>query len=133
VQEVPRLDELDHSIIDSLKQDPRTTNRALAERLDVTEQTIAARIRRLEDANLLRVLGVLDAAAAGYGLFVIVGIQVAGRAPEEVAEEVAALPSVNGINSCFGGFELMAALYARDERDLFDQLERNIGAIRGVE
>ena len=133
MQETPRLDDLDRSIIARLKQDPHTTNRALAEGEGVTEQTIAARIRRLEDADLLRVLGVLDAKAAGYGLFVIVGIQVAGRTPAEVAEEVAALPNVTGINSCLGGFELMATLYARDQRDLFEQLETRIGAIRGVE
>jgi DNA-binding Lrp family transcriptional regulator len=131
--DTPRVDALDHAIIGELKRDASATNRALAESLGVTEQTIAARIRRLEEANLLRVVGLLDAKAAGYGLFVIVGIQVAGRTPAEVAAEVAALPSVNGLNVCLGGFELMASLYARDERDLFDLLERRIGAIAGVE
>jgi DNA-binding Lrp family transcriptional regulator len=133
MSDIPRIDALDRAIIDELKQDASATNRALAESQGVTEQTIAARIRRLEEANLLRVVGVLDAKAVGYGLFVIVGIQVAGRTPAEVASEVAALPSVNGINACLGGFELMASLYARDERDLFDVLERRIGGIRGVE
>jgi DNA-binding Lrp family transcriptional regulator len=131
--EAQRIDDLDRSIIDHLKRDASATNRALAEALGVTEQTIAARIRRLEDANLLRVVGVLDARAVGYGLFVIIGIQVAGRSPADVAAEVAALPFVTGINSCLGGFELTASLYARDERDLLDVLERKIGAIRGVE
>lgn len=133
VAEPQRIDELDRAIIDRLKRDAAATNRALAGKLGVTEQTIAARIRRLEDANLLRVVGVLDARAVGYGLFVIVGIQVAGRSPADVATEVAAFPFVTGINSCLGGFELMASLYARDEHDLFELLERKIGAIRGVE
>jgi DNA-binding Lrp family transcriptional regulator len=128
-----RADELDHAIIARLKRDASATNRALGESLGVTEQTIAARIHRLEDANLLRVVAVLDAKAVGYGLFVIVGIQVAGRTPSDVAAEVAELPSVMGINSCLGGFELMASMYARNERDLFELLERRIGAIRGVE
>jgi DNA-binding Lrp family transcriptional regulator len=131
--EAQRIDDLDRSIIDRLKRDASATNRALAEALGVTEQTIAVRIRRLEDANLLRVVGLLDARAVGYGLFVIVGIQVAGRPPVEVAAEVAAFPFVTGVTSCLGGFELTASLYARDERDLFDVLERRIGAIRGVE
>lgn len=131
--EPARIDALDHAIIARLKRNASATNRALADALGVTEQTIAARIRRLEDANLLRVVGLLDARAVGYGLFVIVGIQVAGRTPSEVAAEVAALPCVTGINACLGGFELMASLYARDEHDLFEQLETRIGAIRGVE
>jgi DNA-binding Lrp family transcriptional regulator len=131
--EAPRVDELDQAIIARLKRDASATNRALGEALSVTEQTIAARIRRLEEADLFRVVGVIDAKAVGYGLFVIVGIQVAGRKPSEVAAEVALLPNVNGINACLGGFELMASLYARDERDLFEQLEERIGAIRGVE
>jgi DNA-binding Lrp family transcriptional regulator len=131
--EAARIDELDLAIVNRLKRTASATNRALAEALGVTEQTIAARIRRLEEANLLRVVAVIDAESVGYGLFVIVGIQVAGRTPAEVATEVAALPSVMGLNACLGGFELMAALYARDERDLLDQLERHIGGIRGVE
>jgi DNA-binding Lrp family transcriptional regulator len=131
--EAHRIDDLDRAIIDRLKRDASATNRALAERLGVTEQTIAARIRRLEDAGLFRVVGLLDARAVGYRLFVIVGIQVAGRTPGDVASEVAAFPFVTGINSCLGGFELTASLYAQDEHDLFDVLERKIGGIRGVE
>jgi DNA-binding Lrp family transcriptional regulator len=118
--DIARTDELDDAIIARLKRDASATNRALGVALGVTEQTIAARIRRLEDANLLRVVGMLDAAAVGYGLFVIVGIQVAGRTPSEVAAEVAALPNVTGLNACLGGFELMATLYARDEHDLLE-------------
>ena len=128
-----RVDALDRAIIEHLKQDARATNRALAEELDVTEQTIAARIRRLEDASLLRVMAILDMQAAGYGLFVIAGIQVSGRTPAEVATELASLPTVSGVVSCLGGFELLATLYARDQHDLFEQLERGIGSIRGVE
>ncbi len=131
--EPQRVDELDLSIIARLKRDAAATNRALAESLGVTEQTIAARIRRLENAHLLRVVGVLDARAVGYRLFVIVGIQVAGRSPAEVAARVAEFPFVTGVNSCLGGFELTASLYAHDERDLLDVLERKIGGIRGVE
>jgi DNA-binding Lrp family transcriptional regulator len=129
----PRIDDLDRAIIAQLKRDASATNRSLGERLKVTEQTIAARIRRLEEANLLRVVCVLDARAVGYGLFVIAGVQVAGRTPADVAAEIAALPCVTGINSCLGGFELMVSLYARDEHDLFEQLEKSIGSIRGVE
>ena len=131
--EAPRVDALDQSIIAQLKDDASATNRALAEALGVTEQTIAVRIRRLEDADLLRIVGLIDARAVGYGLFVIVGIQVAGRSPAQVAAEIAALPCVTGIASCLGGFELMSSLYARDEKDLFELLEKRIGAIRGVE
>jgi DNA-binding Lrp family transcriptional regulator len=127
------VDALDRAIIDRLKQDARATNRSIAEALDVTEQTVAARIRRLEDAKLLRVMAVLDMQAAGYGRFVIAGIQVSGRPPSEVAAEIAALPFVSGLASCLGGFELVATLYARDEADLFEQLERRIGSVRGVE
>ncbi len=131
--EPARIDELDAAIIERLKADARATNRALADELGVTEQTIAARIRRLEDAKLLRVMAILDMEAAGYGLFVIAGIQVSGRPPAEVAVELAGLPSVSGVAACLGGFELIATLYARDERALFELLERSIGSIRGVE
>jgi DNA-binding Lrp family transcriptional regulator len=128
-----RIDDLDRDIIERLRQSPEATNRSLAKALGVTEQTIAARIRRLDEANLLRVLAVLDVRTVGYRLFAIVGIQVSGRAPSDVAEEVAALPCVTGITSCLGGFELVATFYARDQADLSEQLEKRLGAIPGVE
>lgn len=133
VPAIQRIDAVDQSIIDRLKEDAGATNRALAAELGVAEQTVAARIRRLEDADLLRVLALVDAKAVGYRLFLIVGVQVAGRSPGDVAAELAGFPFVTAVSSCLGGFELLVSLYARDEQDLFEILERKIGAIRGVE
>ncbi len=128
-----RVDAVDRSIIACLKQDARATSRSIADALGITEQTVAARIHRLEQANLLRVIAVLDMEAAGFTRFVIAGIQVSGRAPAEVATELVELPCVSSLASCLGGYELVAVLYARGEDDLYEQLERQIGAIRGVE
>ncbi len=127
------VDDLDREIIECLRRHPGATNRSLAKAARVTEQTVAARIRRLERENLLRVLAVLDVRIVGYTLFAIVGIQVSGRRPADVAEEIAALPSVTGITSCLGGFEVVASMYARDQQDLSEQLEKGVGAIAGVE
>jgi len=129
----PSIDSLDRSIIECLKRSPRATNRETARALGVTEQTIAVRIRRLEEHHVMRVFGVLDMVAAGYRHHLAVGLRVADRDPAEIARELADLPAVRGITSCLGRFQLLVTVYARDERDVVDLLERSIGSIRGIE
>ncbi len=128
----PILDELDRSLIQHLKRDCRTTNRALAQTLGVTEQTVASRIRRLEARQLLRVMGILRMDVRGFRHLVVMGIQTGELLPAEVAAEVCKIPEVNGLTTTFGRYELIATALARDAGDLRDLLENRVGSIRGV-
>ncbi len=111
------LDEVDRHIIAALQVDGRATNQRIARSLKISPATVGARIRRLENVNAMRVVAVTDFAALGYQVLLAVGIEVQGRAAEEVAEELAALEEVFAVHLVTGArdIEILVALHDLDE------------------
>ena len=54
------MDEVDHRIVAHLRRDGRMPYKTLAKELGLTEATGRSRVRRLEERDSLRVLGVTD-------------------------------------------------------------------------
>ena len=126
------LDVIDQSIIDLLRIDGRMAYRAIARELDIAENTVRARVRRMEDSNTMRVVAVTDIEAAGYGMLLAIGVQVEGRSPEEVARELAAIPEVFSVNVVVGSQDIEILVVARDQGDLSQLIGEQLCAIPGV-
>jgi Lrp/AsnC family transcriptional regulator for asnA, asnC and gidA len=126
------LDEIDRHIITALKSDGRATNQKIARSLKISPATVGARIRRLENINAMRVVAVTDFAALGYQVLLAVGIEVQGRAAEEVAKELAALEEVFAVHLVTGArdIEILVALQKLEELETF--LLRDVAKIRGI-
>jgi Lrp/AsnC family transcriptional regulator for asnA, asnC and gidA len=127
-----QLDEIDRHIIAALKADGRATNQKIARSLRISPATVAARIRRLENVNAMRVVAVTDFAALGYKVLLAVGIEVQGRAAQEVAQELAALEEVFAVHLVTGArdIEILVALHDLEELETF--LLQDIAKIRGI-
>ena len=126
------LDDIDRHIIAALKADGRATNQKMARSLRISPATVGARIRRLENINAIRVVAVTDFAALGYKVVLAVGIEVQGRAAEEVAKELAALEEVFAVHLVTGArdIEILVALHDLEELETF--LLRDVAKIRGI-
>ena len=90
----PTLDEIDERIVALLKKNGRATNQQIAQDLKIAAATVSARIRRLEQTRAVRVVAVTDFAALGYKALLALGIEVQGRAAEDVGIDLAALDEV---------------------------------------
>jgi Lrp/AsnC family leucine-responsive transcriptional regulator len=126
------LDELDRHIIAALKADGRATNQKIARSLHISPATVGARIRRLENMNAMRVVAVTDFAALGYKVLLAVGIEVQGRAAEEVARELAALEEVFAVHMVTGARDIEILVVLHDLEELETFLLRDIAKIRGI-
>ena len=73
------IDGIDLAIVEELRKDGRATNQTIAGKLGLTAATVSTRIRRLENANKLRVVAVSDFSAHGYNLLMEVAVEVEGR------------------------------------------------------
>ena len=100
------LDDTDQAIIDLLRADGRMPYRAIARELGVTENTVRARVRRLEESDTMRVVAVTDIEAAGFSMLLAIGVQVEGRSPEAVARDLAAFPEVFSVNVVVGAQDI---------------------------
>ncbi|WP_235898685.1 Lrp/AsnC family transcriptional regulator [Parahaliea maris] len=128
----PPLDDVDQRIISLLREDGRMPFRALAKELGLTESTIRARVRRLEESNTMRVVAVTDIEAAGYNLLLAVGVQVENRTPESVARELAAIPEVFSVNVVVGTHDIEALVVAPDQAGLHALLNERLATLPGV-
>jgi Lrp/AsnC family transcriptional regulator for asnA, asnC and gidA len=126
------LDETDQAIIALLRKDGRLPYRAIARELDIAENTVRARVRRMEESDALRVVAVTDIEAAGYGMLLAIGVQVEGRSPEQVARDMAAIPEVFSVNVVVGAQDVEILVVARDQAALSELISDRLGAIPGV-
>ena len=100
------LDATDQGIIALLREDGRMPYRAIARELGITEATVRARVKRLEESNTMRVVAVTDIEAAGYDMLLAVGVQVEYRSPEAVAADLAAIDEVCSVNVVAGSHDI---------------------------
>ncbi len=101
------LDAADLRIIELLTEDGRMSNRALGDIVGLTEATIAARIRSLQDHHILGISAIFDWEAAGYHWDLQIEVRVESRAVLDVAERIARLPYVHRVMMVFGDVDIM--------------------------
>ena len=126
------FDQTDERIIELLREDGRRPYRALARELGLTETTVRARVRRLEESNAMRVVAVTDFEAAGYDFLLAVGVQVEGRSPALVAAELARIDEVFSINVVIGAFDLELLVVAQDQEALSELIYERLASLPGV-
>jgi len=126
------LDDIDQRLLDLLTADGRLSNRALAAATDVTEATVAARLRRLQDEGVLGITCVFDYAAAGYDWWAHLAFRVEGRPPRVAGKELAKLPNVAGVSVTFNDADLTAVVIAADRAAFTEVMSEQITTVKGL-
>ena len=126
------LDDTDYKIIALLRKDGRTPYRTLAKEIGVTETTIRARVKRLEETDTMRVVAVTDYEAVGYNMMLAVGIQVEGRPAEDVARDLAAHKEVFSACQVVGSLDIEILVVAQDQEQLNELLSERLAKVPGV-
>lgn len=127
-----QLDALDQSIITLMRREPAIASRDLARHLAVTEKTVRLHLRRLYDLNVLRVITMANLPAVGLPFIAAAGVQVRGRAPQDVARDIASVEQVLTVNVVLGNQDLEIQIATRTLRELSDLLTNVIAKIKGV-
>lgn len=126
------VDDIDMAIVGQLRKNGRATNQQIADKLDLTAATVSSRIRRMEDANKLRVVAVSDFAAHGYNVLMEVAIEVDGRPSSEVAAELSEFPEVFAAHLVTGRYDIDMLLALHDFDDLSELLLNKFSKVKGV-
>ena len=127
------LDEVDRALVERLRLDGRETNRALAQTLDINEVTVAARIRRMEQNSIMRVVAVTDMRIFGHREFAYAFMRVTERPAVEVGTEVAVLPEVVAVTIATGRHDVIAPVLGRDHHHLAEIFGDTLPRIPGVD
>jgi DNA-binding Lrp family transcriptional regulator len=129
---LPSLDDTDRQLIALLLDDGRLSNRSLAAEVGVSEATVGSRLKRLVADGLLVFSTIIDWEAAGYQWFAIARINVEGRAPRAVAEEISSIPNCMAVSVVFGSVDVLAYFLLEDREGIHRLVDQQLAAVPGV-
>ncbi|WP_299029182.1 Lrp/AsnC family transcriptional regulator [uncultured Sulfitobacter sp.] len=130
------LDEIDTRLLRALARDATQSAGALGRRLGLSQPATWRRIRRLEQAGVIRGRQLrLDAEKLGFGVTVFLGVKLAlrGRVSlEDFERAVTAIPEVQTVEHVLGLYDYRLRVVARDLPDFERVLRRRIMTLPGA-
>lgn len=130
------IDEMDATLLKALARDAGQSAGALGRKLGLSQPATWRRIRRLEDAGVIRGRQLrLNAEKLGFGVTVFLGVKLAlrGRVSlEDFERAVTAIPEVQTVEHVLGLFDYRLRVVARDIPDFERVLRRRIMTLPGA-
>jgi len=130
------LDTTDRDILRALSRDASQSASALGRRFGLSQPATWRRIRRLEEAGVIRGRRLrLDAEKLGFGVTVFLGIKLAtkGRVSlEDFERAVSAIPEVQTVEHVLGLYDYRLRVVARNLPDFERVLRRRIMTLPGA-
>jgi Lrp/AsnC family transcriptional regulator for asnA, asnC and gidA len=112
-----RLDETNKAIIRQLS-DGRKPFSAIAEELDITENTVRARVNKLVDEGVLKISGLVDPQRLPGVQIVMIGVKLKTLDLERKAREFSELRGVISVAIVTGRYDLFAQLALSEDEGL---------------
>ncbi|GAA2479575.1 Lrp/AsnC family transcriptional regulator [Winogradskya consettensis] len=125
------LDSTNKQIIEHLQRDGRMSYATLAKTIGLSEAAVRQRVQRLLDGGLMQIVAVTDPLTLGFARQAMVGVKVLGDM-RRVADEIAAIPEVDYVVICAGGYDMLVELVCTDDEHLLELLNDKIRAVEGV-
>jgi Lrp/AsnC family transcriptional regulator for asnA, asnC and gidA len=125
------LDDVSKRIIEELQQDGRRSYAALAKSVGLSEAAVRQRVQRLLDAGVMQIVAVTDPTTVGFARQAMIGIRTDGDV-REIAAKLSAVPEVEYVVACAGGFDLLIELVCEDDEHLLEALNESVRTVPGV-
>jgi DNA-binding Lrp family transcriptional regulator len=124
------MDQFDRRILQRLQDDARTTTDDIAEAVGLSATAVQRRIKRLRaQGAIVSEVAVIDPAAVGLGLRVIVGVELIQGSRADLIDpfkrRMAAQPQVQQCYYVAGEFDFLLIVLARDVAD-YERLSRQL-------
>lgn len=126
------IDDIDRAIIACLQDDSRTPSAEIARHVGVAERTVRARIDRLVQDDVVRLVGILHPQALGYRVVADVFLEVEIGRIQEVARHVAEIEEVGYVGLTTGDRDISLQLFAPSVDALYDFVTERLNRIPGV-
>ncbi len=127
------LDPLDRAIIAALQLNGRATWNEVGRHVGAEARTVMRRAGRLEEAGLLRVIGVVDVLRCGLGVPALVRCRCRPGTAPEVAAALAGRPQTRFVAAVAGSTDCVAELVVPDYQDLGEVMGGDLGELPVVE
>lgn len=126
-----RVDDTDRELLRLLGADPRASVRSLSRAIGMSAGAVGERLERLQERGVIRGFTLdVDAAALGFGLEVLVAIELRqGNPVEKTIEMLATIAEVRSIQLVTGRWDLVLTLLVRDQQHLREVLLGSVWSV----
>ena len=128
------LDRIDRRLISLLSEDGRISSRVLADRLEITQPTVNARIKNLIKAGILKIAGLIDPFKADNFITVIVAIQIEDdKLLDKKLEKISKLEEVHSAYVVTGRYDIFVEVVLTEGMDeLYRFMSSTLPALGGI-
>jgi Lrp/AsnC family transcriptional regulator for asnA, asnC and gidA len=124
------LDRVDREILRQLQSDGRRAFREIARDLGVSEATVRARVRRLQDSGVLRILAFADPLKLGGSVLAL--LRVEADAHTRIVETLAQWQEVTYVSTLMGRADVYIQVVCRDNEALWSLVSERLRTLDGV-
>ena len=125
------LDEINKKIITHLREG-RKSFREIADDLSIAENTVKARIRKLEDSGIIDITTVVNPEKLEGHQIVMIGIQVEDLNYLETGKKISKLKRVINVNITTGRYDFIITVHLDTKFDLLKFLSKELSKIKGI-
>ncbi len=127
-----KIDKTHIAIIRHLR-DGRKSFKKIAEELNLSENTVRARVNKLVDEGILEISGVVNPEAIPRHRVVMVGVKLKTMDLVNKGEEFSRLPGVVSVSVVTGRFDLMMIVLLKERYDLLEFYTEAVSKIEDVQ
>ncbi len=127
------LDKVDKAIVRHLAVDARTSNRQIAQQLGVTEGTVRARIKRMEEDKQINITAVtnIDRFRGAAVAYIWIEVEHSGQT-RALVDKLAAMKKIGFVGMMMGRFDILAITMVRNTEHLSEFVHNHISNLPGV-
>jgi Lrp/AsnC family transcriptional regulator for asnA, asnC and gidA len=126
------VDETDRGILRQLQDDGRRSFREIARAVGVSERTVRTRVRRMQEAGVLRFLAFIDPRQLEHQVLALVLLRVQAQAHDRIVETLTSWQEVSYVSTLLGRADIYAQVVCRDDEELWHLVGRRIRGLDGV-
>lgn len=125
-------DELDWKIIDILRVSNETNN-TLARELNISEGTVRQRIKKLKEAGILNVRGLINPEILSNQQLAVIAVNVTRSSLlEKKASEIVALENVLNVSMTSGRYDLLVEVLINSNKGLVKFLTEELATVDDI-
>lgn len=127
-----RLDDISLSILRHLRDGRKSFNK-IAEELSIAENTVRARVNKLEELGILGITGMVDPTLIDGHSTVIIGIKLLSMNLVEKGEEFSKLRGVTSVSVVTGQYDLILTVLLKEGFGLLEFFSEEVAQIENVQ
>lgn len=126
-----KIDQLHIDIISSLREGKKSFKK-IADKLDVTENTVRTRVNNLQKEGIFEICGLVNPDILPDHKVVIIGIKLAQMDLVEKGEEISSLKGVISVSVVTGRYDLMVFVMFKKGFGLLEFYTQEISKVKGI-